>query len=76
MPRLYILETNETLGEITGEQLKFLQDNLEEEHANDRDYYVSRATLEMLKENGCDDGLVTLLEKALGDGDETEIAWA
>ena len=75
MPRLFHMESNETIGEITDEQLKFLVDNLEEEHAKDKDYYICRDTLEMLKENGCDEKLLALLEGAMGDGDDVDVAW-
>ena len=36
------------IGSITEAQLQFLIDQLEEEHEKDQDYYINRATLEML----------------------------
>lgn len=69
--RLYDLETGECIGEITENQLQALIDAFEEEHLEDQDYYVHRATLPLIK----DAELVALLEKALGDRDEMDIRW-
>ena len=69
--RLYDLATGECIGEITENQLQALIDAFEEEHLEDRDYYVHRATLPLIK----DPELVALLEKALGDRDEMDIRW-
>jgi processive 1,2-diacylglycerol beta-glucosyltransferase len=63
------------VGELTEDQLDFLIDNLEEEWSEDRDYYVNRSMLTMLKERGADAGLLTLLTAALGDRDEVDILW-
>ena len=75
MARLYLLESGETLAEITQEQLEFLMAQLEEEHAGDQDYHVNRGTLEMLREEGCDQELLTLLDESLGEQEAIEIAW-
>lgn len=69
--RLYDLETGECIGEITEEQLQALIETFEEEHLEDRDYYVHRATLPLIK--GAE--LVALLEKALGEREEMDIGW-
>lgn len=76
MPRLYYQDTNETIAEITEPQLKELTDHLEEEHSEDRDYYISKETVDMLEENGLSADLVGILKKALGDRDEMDIAWS
>ena len=68
-------ETGSSLGTITEEQLKFLIDQLEEEHSEDRDYYLSKATLEMLKDKGIDGTLLQFLQNALGSRDGMEILW-
>ena len=75
MPRLYLAESGDTLGTITDAQLQFLVDQLEEESSDDRDYYINRETLEMFRERDCDPELLALLEKALGDSDDVDIAW-
>lgn len=76
MIKLYNAGTNELLGEITEEQLNFLQDQFEEEWSGDQDYYINRATIDMLKEAGADAPLLALLVRALGSGDETDIRWS
>ena len=45
-------ENGVTLGTISEEGLQFLIDNLEEEWAEDTDYYLNRTTFEMLKNKG------------------------
>jgi hypothetical protein len=61
------------IGFITEKQLQFLVDQLEEEHEGDKDYWLNRDTLEILKESGADQQLISLLENALGERDEMEI---
>jgi len=69
--RLYDPSTGECIGEITEEQLNALIEAFEEESLEDRDYYVHRATLPLIK----DPQLVALLEKALGEREEMDIKW-
>jgi hypothetical protein len=69
-------ETGDAVGEVTEEQLQFLMDELEEEDAQDVDYFLNRATLEMLAERGMDAELAELLDEALGDREEMEIEWS
>jgi hypothetical protein len=75
MPRLIRLDNDTEIGTINDEQLKFLVDQLEEEHDDDKDYFVDRDTLELLSDNGADPELLALLEKGMGDDDEMDIAW-
>ena len=75
MPRLIRLDKDIEIGVISDGQLKFLVEQLEEEHDEDQDYYVDRETLELLSDNGAEPELVALLEKAIGDDDEMDIAW-
>lgn len=75
MPRLFRLDNEADIGVISPAQLKFLVDQLEEEHDEDQDYYIDRDTLELLADNGIDDELLAMLEKALGDDDAMDIAW-
>ncbi len=69
-------DTGTNLGTISEEQLQFLVDQLEEEYAEDRDYYINRTTVEIMQQNGADPGLVDLLLKAIGDRDAVEIEWS
>ena len=75
MPRLIRLDTGDEIGTINDEQLKFLVDQLEEEHDDDKEYFIDRDTLELLSDNGADPELLALLEKGMGDDDEMDIAW-
>jgi hypothetical protein len=75
MPRLVRLDTGDEIGSINDDQLKFLVAQLEEEHDDDKDYFIDRDTLELLSDNGADPELLALLEKALAGDDEMDIAW-
>jgi len=75
MPRLIRLDTGAAIGTIDDKQLAFLVAQLEEEHDDDKDYYIDRDTLELLSDNGADAELMEILEKAMGDDDEIDIAW-
>ena len=68
--------TNKPLGSISEEQLKFLQDQLEEEWAEDHDYAITPMLVEYFEAQGADPELVSLLKNALADRDEIEIAWS
>jgi hypothetical protein len=63
------------VGELSEDQLDFLVDNLEEEWPEDRDYFVNRQMLEILKQRGADNVLVHMLSEALGSRDEVDILW-
>jgi hypothetical protein len=63
------------VGELSEEQLDFLIDNLEEEWPEDRDYFINRSMIEMLKARGADSVLLHMLTEALGNRDEVDILW-
>ena len=75
MPRLYRVDTGDTIGEITAAQLEFLVEQLEEESEEDTAYFVDRDTLELLSDNGADPELLAVIEKAMGDDDEIDLGW-
>ncbi|HUP42013.1 MAG TPA: galactosyldiacylglycerol synthase [Thermoanaerobaculia bacterium] len=75
MVRLFDSETGAELGTIGDEQLRFLEDHLEEESADDRDYYFNRTMIDVLEEKGGDPELVVLLRRALGEREGVEIRW-
>jgi len=75
MPRLIRLDTGNPIGDITDDQLAFLVQELEEEHDDDKDYYIDRDTLDLLSDNGADPELLAMLEKAIGQDDSMDIAW-
>ena len=64
------------LGALTQDQVDFLVVHLEEEFEEDTEYYISPPTLDYLRTQGADEGLLSLLEKALEEaGDGVEIAY-
>jgi hypothetical protein len=48
-------------------------DQLEEESADDTDYYIDHATLDLFEEAGAEADLLTLLRQALGTREGFEI---
>jgi hypothetical protein len=73
--RIYNNENSELLGEITETELASLTSLLEEESAEDRDYYIMADTIDYLEANGADAALVALLRKAVGSQEGVEIRW-
>ncbi len=69
--RLYDTETEALIGTLNEVQFRALQEALEEESANDQDYYIHRDALHLIQ----DDAVVALLSQALGDRDEMDIRW-
>jgi hypothetical protein len=76
MPRLYIEATNQALGEVSDAELKVLFENLEEESAEDTDYYITLDTVDYLESRGADARLVSILRQAIGGSDGIDIRWA
>src|SRR5580765_3858158 len=77
-PRAYRLtdrDSGTTIGDLTEGQLRFLADELEEESADDRDYYIDVATIDMLAEAGADAELLAMLKRALGSRDGVDVEW-
>jgi hypothetical protein len=75
MVHLYDKDTGAHLGTITDEQLKFLQDQLEEESENDNDYYVNLPEIQMFEDNGADPALLEVLLRGLYGREEMEVRW-
>ena len=76
MPRLYRVDTDETIGQINEKQKQFLVDMLEEEDDADTEYFIDQDTLELFSDNNCDPELLAMLESALDDGEEgVDIGW-
>ncbi len=68
-------ETGDFIASLTEEQLKYLIDELEEEHSEDKDYWFNRTQVDVFKDKGADPSLIAILESALGDNDEVEVEW-
>ena len=67
MIKLYDKETGKLLGTIPEEHLQFLINQLEEESPDDTDYYINRATVEVLEQEGGDPALDKLLQQGQGE---------
>ena len=72
---LFNSETNEKLGSITEADLQVLVDGLEEESAEDQDYFIDEATIELLGDGRATEHLLGLLRRAVGTSDGVEIRW-
>jgi hypothetical protein len=72
---LYNATTNQLLGSITEPDLQVLIDALEEESAEDRDYYIDAATIDLIADGKPTDHLVHLLRGALGSAEGVDIRW-
>ena len=75
MIHLFDDETGAPVGTITEDQLRYLTDQLEEESAEDTDYYINRDTLDIFEQDGADPALLNVLRTALGTREEMEIRW-
>ncbi len=58
------------VGTITESQLGFLIDNLEEEFEEDEDYWINQPTIEYLRDQGAEEELLRLLEKAVAGSED------
>jgi hypothetical protein len=75
MIELFDKQTGTAIGTLTDEQFLFLENRLEEESPEDDDYYLNRATVDLLESEGADPELVALLRRALGDRAEMDVRW-
>ena len=69
-------ENGVPLGTISEADLQFLIDHLEEEWAEDTDYYLNRTTFEMLKNRGAGQSLLDILEPVFKESEDIEIEWS
>jgi hypothetical protein len=67
--------TNELLGSITEADLRVLVDALEEETADDQDYFIDAATIDLIADGRATEHLVALLRTALGSAEGVDIRW-
>lgn len=74
--KIYNNENGELLGAISDTEMASLTALLEEESAEDRDYFITADTVDYLEANGADAALVALLRKAVGNADGVEIRWS
>ena len=76
MVTLYNQATEELLGEISEDELKFLIDQMEEESTKDKDYSITRMEIAYFSQNGATPHLINLLTQALGEQQEVIILWS
>ena len=72
---LYNAGTNQLIGSITDADLQVLIDSLEEESLQDQDYYIDRATIDLIADGRATTHLIGLLRSALGSSDGVDIRW-
>ena len=66
----------EILGTLTEGQLDFLMENLEEEFDEDEEYYLNSDTIDYLRDQGADNSLLAMLQKAVaGTQDGVDIVY-
>jgi hypothetical protein len=74
--QLFDADNNQLIGEISEAQLAFLEGQMEEESSEDRDYYISADTMDMLADDGADAALLALLKQAMAGREDMTIKWA
>jgi hypothetical protein len=72
MITIYDSQSGSQIGLLTEAQFQFLTDHLEEESAEDQDYYINVATIDA---QGADPELIAMLRRALGTREEMDIRW-
>jgi hypothetical protein len=73
---LFNAATDERIGSITPADLQVLIDALEEESAEDKDYYITAATIDVIADGTATEHLVGLLRQAVGSAEGVDIRWA
>jgi hypothetical protein len=73
---LYNASTNQLIGSITPADLEVLRDALEEESADDQDYYITADTIDIVADGKATEHLVHLLRQALGTAEGVDIRWS
>jgi hypothetical protein len=73
--QLFIKDSGKLIGTLTQEQLELLVELLEEEGAEDHDYYIDRDVLAFMEEEGADEELLAKLRPHVGEDDGIEVEW-
>ena len=73
---LFRVSNNQLIGSITPGDLEVLRLALEEESEDDRDYYITAATIDVIADGSATEHLVGLLRTALGSDEGVDIRWA
>jgi processive 1,2-diacylglycerol beta-glucosyltransferase len=72
---LYNSQNGVMVGALTKAQFQFLAKYLEKEGADDHDYYIIPATIDMLREQGADPELLAILQRAVSYTGEADVHW-
>ncbi len=72
---IYVKGTDQLVASLSEADRRALVDALEEEYEEDRDYYVTKETLDYLSDFGLSPDLTSALRTALGDADGIEVEW-
>ena len=75
MINLYRVANDQLIGPISAADRQVLIDVLEEESAEDRDYYIDAATIDLLAEGGASEAIIHMLRLALGTTEGLDIRW-
>jgi hypothetical protein len=73
--QIFDADNSKLIGQITEAQLQFLEDQMEEESLEDRDYYLNADTIAMFEADGGDAALLDLLRKAMAGREDLTIKW-
>ncbi|MEO8294382.1 MAG: galactosyldiacylglycerol synthase [Gemmatimonadota bacterium] len=73
---IFDAESDALIGTITEAELEYLKEVLEEESLDDKDYFFTADTIDLLTEDGqATDHLLEVLRKGLGTEDSVELRW-
>lgn len=75
MPALYMKSSEQKLVELLDNDLLSMQNVMEEENSNDRDYFIDLSTVDMLRNAGATEGLVDMLTKTIGESEGIDVEW-
>lgn len=68
-------QSGQQIGEITADDLAFLQEQMEEDREGDNDYYINEDELVVFEEAGASASMIRILRDALDENGELEIEW-
>ena len=72
---IFNCETDELIGQITEADLQVLVDHLEEESSEDQDYFIDKATIDVIGDGQATEHLLKVLREALGAAESVDIRW-
>lgn len=73
--QLYIKDSEKLIGTLSEEQLDELIELLEEEGAEDHDYYIDKDVLAFMEEEGASEDLLALITPHIGEEEGIEVEW-